>query len=1385
MPQDIVKHSFEKGLNKDISKSKIQPNQYWDAKNITVALNEEGNLASVTNIKGNTKHFTLPYLAVDIYNIYVKSSEDNSTLQTISFSDVELILADLDPLPTTNNIVGYTTIRTKLILLTRPESDFDGLSFIWSVDLNDLTTEPVLLYIGKLNFPLSPIDVEGNYESETIQKIYWADGTNELGHFNISDSEGYKLNADKLFNSGLVTLNNLSLDSISGSGNFSAGVIQYTYQYYDKNGVESSIGPMTNPIPISESLKKGNLKTDENIGKNFTLSLTVDTQWEYIRIYRVSYSANASTPTQIDVIIDQKNISNLTFTDDGTVSLRTATSSELLNIVYSTLIPNNIKTKDQRLIIGNYTESVYNPSFDARAYRFPSSSTETLIYDSDGNNYTVDSTDSFKITEENGTPVTSYTVPETHDCINDDNSNNYFDPSSDNMYVANSSSLGASGLNVAVNFITESLVLDNDITNYTGIQRTDGNLGSAIVSQKRSWKRDEIYRVGVVLINTKGQESPPKWICDLRIPSANQELLSSVSSGIVSAEYIYPNFAFQNLPDDCVAVKIVRVERTEKDKTIISQGYVLPVSRGDDGIFYPVGSTTNYLAKSSVVQYNTTNSYSNGDYVYCPNYDVVIEVTGSPPSNVTELGLTGGYATDPGTAAFDNKPVTNIFNSSDQFETDDGRAVVYWVWGGLSQYNEFEIVKNKIVFYSPELDFGKTIDTSDSNYLNVAQIVSTGGEHYVGTSLTPTSGILNNQASSVNLYNFEKAMTTYALTGTYDESLSINASKILDTDVQDVISGSTVVNSPTFETTDGFNPRHNIGLFISLDSSPTLPNNQEGIYLFDYKRPLLNQYGGQTYAARSNNTYITASNLATVSSNTVSGFRAKYGDTFISEWNHFPTYRRGDSDVVRINSTILLVESDYDLTKRLVTDIGNVIVGNGFEGKRDFVRDTYEPLSSFAEYINDVYNIENIFNTYYLIDDDEVEISYASTFKISELKFNNETIDSWLQFLANNYLDVDGKYGPVNSINEINDTIIFFQDDAIGQLSINPRAIASTSEGNIILGTGGILDDYRYITTTHGCKHRESIVKTPKGLYYYDGLNYKLRQLGDEQSPLSDLKGLHSYLKTNATAVGVNPVQANGVTTGYNYSTNTVYFTFHTPTPFTIQFDETLNNVECFIDCHPLMWLTTRQGIFSTMSESEYNTNTTDQLYQMGVGEYGKFFGTLYPSYIEFIINANPDVIKCVNNLEFFSEVLSSGVESATNSFDYLRVYNNYQDTTELPLTQNSRFHFQDRKWRLVIPRNYKPYNPTLLSQTSSENDFVADEYVLHPVTFYLYKVKATVTNYELPSDNSLDQSLFERVLTPLDRMRDFFNIVNLKFTNDGTSKLICHDILAKYDFNV
>lgn len=89
----------------------------------------------------------------------------------------------------------------------------------------------------------------------------------------------------------------------------------------------------------------------------------------------------------------------------------------------------------------------------------------------------------------------------------------------------------------------------------------------------------------------------------------------------------------------------------------------------------------------------------------------------------------------------------------------------------------------------------------------------------------------------------------------------------------------------------------------------------------------------------------------------------------------------------------------------------------------------------------------------------------------SNVKENNETVDSWVKFQSSNYLDVDTKYGSINRLRTFNNQLLFWQDSAFGLFDVNEqRVLQDVNNQNLILGEGGVLQRYTYFSTLHGMK---------------------------------------------------------------------------------------------------------------------------------------------------------------------------------------------------------------------------------------------------------------------------------------------------------------------------
>lgn len=147
------------------------------------------------------------------------------------------------------------------------------------------------------------------------------------------------------------------------------------------------------------------------------------------------------------------------------------------------------------------------------------------------------------------------------------------------------------------------------------------------------------------------------------------------------------------------------------------------------------------------------------------------------------------------------------------------------------------------------------------------------------------------------------------------------------------------------------------------------------------------------------------------------------------------------------------------------------------------------------EYVyNSVYSVQNTsipFAAYDDLNPQDYNKTIDTRVYYSDLKQNDEIIDSWCKFRSSNFIDVDQEYGPITDIRTFKNVLTFFQEQSFGVLSVNDRSVATDNSGqNIVLGTGGVLDRYDYYSNTYGIhKQQFCSVCTTGGLYWFDSHN--------------------------------------------------------------------------------------------------------------------------------------------------------------------------------------------------------------------------------------------------------------------------------------------------------
>lgn len=316
-------HIF-KGMQRDLSVSKFNPEYAFDAQNIRITAREHDTLLSVSNEKGN--------------------------------KEIPLQSPSGDPVVIDGVLLGQNVLNNYVTLFTKGTNDN-----IYRLENKGTYFETLLLFSGNLNFSTDyPIENISVYENDNIQKVYWIDGLNQSRVINIVATDDVKAKwDDNSFNFvqdlGLketvtVTRNDLA------SGLFSSGVIQYAFTYYNKYGQESNIF-YTSPLEYISFASRG-ASPEEKVSNSFTITIeNADTRFDYIRVYSIHRASINATPNVLNVVDIPINsvtgaTTTLTYIDNGT----TGTSidpTELLYVGGEDVVFGTITQKDNTLFLGN------------------------------------------------------------------------------------------------------------------------------------------------------------------------------------------------------------------------------------------------------------------------------------------------------------------------------------------------------------------------------------------------------------------------------------------------------------------------------------------------------------------------------------------------------------------------------------------------------------------------------------------------------------------------------------------------------------------------------------------------------------------------------------------------------------------------------------------------------------------------------------------------------------------------------------------------------------------------------------------------------------------------------------------------------------------------
>ena len=1308
MENKKTKHSYN-GLQQDTTSSQYQPNFYFDGRNIRINATNSQSTNSVTNEKGNSLILTIPVPIIN-YGTKIISYDD----KTLSYTNDEI---DYEGQSENQVIIGHSNSRKYIILFT---TDNNGFDCIWK--MNYETYDITLLYLRNLNFSINnPIQTINNFENERVDKVYWVDGINQMRFINIEHSianqdleELIDISQNVIDMVGKTILEQPIITDITTGGTHTAGMIQYAYNLYRINSSQTKISSLSKLVSLDKNTLGGGALNEIVSAVPIINISNIDKAYTNIKVYSIKYTSYNQTP--VVSLIDDRSIpssGNIEIFDDGAV-ISTLSLEEFIFLGSDIIIPKHINTKFNRLFFANYKEINFDIDLDTRAYSYNSAGISTVYSD---------------LRLEGGVP--SGDPEKTINIVND------LDYDSRILDKHDSVNLNYSVFKYqkdGVTFGGEGKYIKYELTQNTTFNK-----------RNKYFKDEELYRLGIEFFNAYGQISQPKWIADFKSRDGNLAGCYNTLSVTLKPEFFtwLNTTTFISEYDRPVGYKIIIAERTINDRTIVANGLLssmmINFKTADDSAS-PTLSIINGLPKlPNILVRNCNNDTLNGNTqpLRKAQHLRLMNEAGNSPDTEVQLN----YDTGDSTAGriyqfnsmlqlyspeilFDNTiqinnnlklkikgSLKNSYNSSwlRRYKTDSTVEFEGKAFGGISPN-----------FSTSDLDINGGVGAAD--FILDRGIIS----HPGGSSpYRVIHSMFNREYGDVDP---ELNIHTNYIKSPISTLIDIYGKPELTEKGQD---GTNYNNDPNYRyvnslesvLTDGDDSWKEHGTYgrkiISIRSHGnkciTLVTGSDDSSIIHSDRPSLenicisagitgdnngligelvksdaeiylgNIYGGNSYEDKKRSNYIEIGTFTEFNNLAPSITIDSPGDTYVNGFE-FARIVRTDNNSILEGIYVLeelvnfLTETTIDLSNR--NDLSLLPWDSRFQpidSEYHKYNKVYSQSSNLIQRRDLDYNIKKVNN-------------FDTNIITSKLKSAGELIDNWTDILPNEIMTLDGKHGSINSLVNFNDEIYCIQDKAFAFISINPRVQITGGDGLAIqLGSGSILDRYKYISTNSGTINKWSVIPASTGIYYYDLLNKSFMAFSGQIGNISDIKGMHSYFIKNTELNNLkmdNPLIKQGISSGYDQINGDIFMTFHKDNnPFTVSYNELRNQFISFYDYLPSMYISKGQYFITT------NPNLKS-LYRQYAGNYNNFYGINYPSYVILNVNPEADLDTVFDNIMYKSEVYLNDIDQPDKTLTGVRLYNEYQDSntpttvTPLILGRNGNLRRKFRDWNAILPRN-------------------------------------------------------------------------------------------------
>ena len=197
----------------------------------------------------------------------------------------------------------------------------------------------------------------------------------------------------------------------------------------------------------------------------------------------------------------------------------------------------------------------------------------------------------------------------------------------------------------------------------------------------------------------------------------------------------------------------------------------------------------------------------------------------------------------------------------------------------------------------------------------------------------------------------------------------------------------------------------------------------------------------------------------------------------------------------------------------------------------------------FSKSLSERYNFE-------VPDVPAIKNDFTNRISYSDIHVNDAFKNGFRTFQGTHYRDYPKTYGQITKLVEFRGNLICVFEHGVALIPVNERAIAGEGAGgNVFINTSNVLpENPKIISDTFGSQWKDSVIKTPLGIYGVDTIGKKIwRTNGENFECISDFR-VQEFLNQNISLSEreLDPViGVRNVKTHYNKFKRDVMFTFY------------------------------------------------------------------------------------------------------------------------------------------------------------------------------------------------------------------------------------------------